>query len=119
MYLKLSTMQFPLYEGDIRLEHPEITEDQTGDTFPIPDGFVSVALDPIPEYDQKSQSIFFNAPEQNNGNWTVSWRIEDLPEEIVKKRIEEQNDLLAGINNNTMIGMPNIDVNGSAPSVIE
>ena len=43
-FIRLSNLEYPLHEGDIRLEHPEITEDQTGDTFPCPSTFAVIEL---------------------------------------------------------------------------
>jgi hypothetical protein len=97
-YIRLSNLEHPLHEGDIRLEHPEITEDQTGDTFPCPPtyamidmthrmanvGFYLVQTDPIPPGDPRNTST--------EGYWQASYNeFEYTPEEIAKiKIISEQ-----------------------------
>jgi hypothetical protein len=80
-YIKLSTLEYPLYEGDIRLEHPEITEDQTYPDFPIPDTYAVVNVPDTPDYDSSKQTIYQSAPEQVNGVWSVQWIIRDLTTE--------------------------------------
>jgi len=72
-YIKLSTMQYPLYEGDIRLEHPEIREDQTYPNFPCPDTFALVEVDPMPEFDAETHTAKPLSPENINGKWVVKW----------------------------------------------
>jgi hypothetical protein len=76
-YLKLSTMQYPLYEGDIRLEYPEITEDQTGATFPLPDDYVLVEQTTPPSFDRATQYVKQLAPIQVNGVWQSEWEVKD------------------------------------------
>lgn len=70
-FLKLSTMQYPLFEGDVRLEHPEITECQTGDTFPCPEDFVKVKEIEYPQIDTtQNQYVIEELPQQIDGVWT-------------------------------------------------
>lgn len=93
MYIKLSTMEFPRYEGDIRLEHPEISEDQTGPTFTCPDTYAPVKYVHTPNYDPKTQEPIMNPPIKNEvGEWMMSWTIVDLsPEEIEERKIFAEN----------------------------
>jgi hypothetical protein len=84
-YLKLSTMEYAFHEGDIRLEYPEITEDQTGATFPVPDDYVSVEQTEPPKYDYKTQYLTQAAPIQNNGVWQSVWVVNDMtPEQVAE-----------------------------------
>lgn len=84
MYIKLSTLEFPRYEGDIRLEHPEISEEQTGPTFPCPDTYAPVIEVQPPPFDHKTQVCESSQPIQDeSGNWKMNWIIRDAtPEEI-------------------------------------
>lgn len=85
-YIKLSTLEYPRHEGDIRLEHPEITEDQTGDTFPCPDTYALVQETSMPSFNPDIQTCFGGAPIQENGVWKMTWIVRNLtPEEIQAK----------------------------------
>ena len=77
-YIKIATLEYPLYEGDIRLEYPEITEDQTGDKFPCPDTYALVNVPDAPEYNEDTQTILESAPTQTNGVWSVTVSVRDL-----------------------------------------
>jgi hypothetical protein len=46
-YINITTNEYPLYEGDIRLAHPEIGED-----FILPSEYATVELEPVPECDK-------------------------------------------------------------------
>lgn len=120
-YLKLSTMQYPLYEGDIRLEHPEITEDQTGDTFPVPSDYVLVDQEEQPKFDFKKQKLSSNYPIQKDGKWIVTWTIVDLTEDE-KQQLDKLDREMMQKHIKTMKHKPvavKTDVNGSPPNVIE
>ena len=71
-YIKKSTNQYPLFEGDIRLEHPEI-----GDEFICPDTYAYVEDAPTPEYDMSLQKIKYGNPVEENGKWLMTFIIED------------------------------------------
>lgn len=82
-FIKLATLEYPRHEGDIRLEHPEILESQTGDTFPCPDTYAPVEfVQPPPTIE--TQTIEMLPPVQDeSGKWKMVWAIRDLtPEEI-------------------------------------
>lgn len=111
-YIKLSTLEYPRHEGDIRLEYPEITEDQTGDTFPCPDTYEKVEWVDPPEYNVKTQLIYEIAPAQVNGVWTMQWDVRDLTEQELAG-IAEQEKILQD-----MSKRPNTDVAGSLPNAI-
>jgi hypothetical protein len=76
-YIKLSTLEYPRHEGDIRLEHPEILESQTGDTFPCPDTYQLVQWVDMPTITEYQQAYEI-APIQQNGVWIMRWEVRDL-----------------------------------------
>ena len=85
MYIKLSTLEFPRYEGDIRLDHRDILESQTGDTFPCPSTYAPVAYVEAPEIDYQTQMTEMIAPIQDeSGNWKMAWTIRDLTSEVIE-----------------------------------
>lgn len=77
-YLKLATLQYPLCEGDIRLEYPEITEEQTGENFPCPNTYVPVEVAPFPSFNKETQIVEATAPIQKNGKWTQGWALREM-----------------------------------------
>lgn len=79
-YLKLSTMEYPLYEGDIRNEHPEILETQTGDAFPLPDGYVKVVHTDPPE---ATDTHFYEKqpPSFDGVQWVITWKQREVTDE--------------------------------------
>jgi hypothetical protein len=105
-YIKLTTMEYPRHEGDIRLEHPEITENQTGDTFPIPQTYALVNWVDPPIYNPETQIVWETTPINANGSWQMVWEIRDLTaDEIIKRQ-----DLI--------LGRSPLAKSGSPPDVI-
>ncbi len=93
MYIKLSTLEFPRYEGDIRLEHPEIPEDQTGPTFPCPETYAPVTVVQPPPFDYETQVCETSQPVQDeNGLWKISWLIRDKTPEEIESYKADKND---------------------------
>jgi hypothetical protein len=85
VYIKLSTFEYPQHEGDIRREHPDISEELTGDTFPCPDTFALVVQTPMP--DTTSTQLAYEAPPvQVNGVWQNVWAIRELTQEEIAAR---------------------------------
>lgn len=82
-FLKLSTMQYPVHEGNIRLEYPEIREDQTGDTFPLPSGYVEVEQTPKPTYSPKTQYLTQSAPVKVGQTWQSVWVVNNMTAEQI------------------------------------
>jgi hypothetical protein len=88
-YIKLSTLEYPRHEGDIRIEHPEIQETQTGDTFPCPSTYALVVPTTAPAFDEATQIAQPQAPVQVNGVWTQQWVVRDLTaQELEAKALE-------------------------------
>jgi hypothetical protein len=114
-YMRLSDMMFPLFEGDVRLAHPEIPESATGDNFPCPSTFVPVINTPAPEYDQTTHKMLCQSAELVNGVWQTKW--EAIPRDFVEEaRIaQEIKQMQARFGGSAA---PNLDAAGSAPNVI-
>lgn len=82
-YIRLSDSFYPLYEGDIRLEHPKM-----GAVFVLPDGYADVAPTAFPPYDQATQTCVRQTPAYENGAWVEVWKVRDLtPQELAAKSI--------------------------------
>ena len=77
-YIKLSTLEYPRHEGDIRIEHPEIQESQTGDTFPCPSTYALVVPTTAPAFDEATQIAQPQSPVQVDGVWTQQWSVRSL-----------------------------------------
>ena len=69
-YIKLSTLEYPRHQGDIRLEHPEI-----GNDFVCPETYAIVENGTIPTYDPSTQQLKENAPFLNDGVWYKNWYV--------------------------------------------
>jgi hypothetical protein len=74
-YLRLSDMMFPLFEGDIRLIHPDIEESLTGDSFPCPENFKAVYYIEEPEYNKDTHKAVISTAEFINCIWQVKWDV--------------------------------------------
>lgn len=86
IYIKISTGEYPRHEGDIRLEHPEILESQTGDAFPCPQTYAQVQWVDRPEININTQMCYELPPTQINGIWTMVWGIRDLTDSEKEER---------------------------------
>jgi hypothetical protein len=92
-YIKIATGEFPLHEGDIRLEYPEILESQTGETFPCPDTYAPLFYGVRPTYDERTQYLHLLAPSQRpNGMWKAEWEVRNLTAEQIEhsQKAEEE-----------------------------
>jgi hypothetical protein len=86
IYIKLSTGEYPRHEGDIRLEHPEILESQTGETFPCPETYAKVQWVDFPEINANEQLFYELPPIQVNSVWTMVWGVRDLTDAEKEER---------------------------------
>ena len=93
-YLKLSTMEFPRYEGDIRAEYPDILDSQTGETFPCPDTWAPVYETPKPETDLSLNNILHATPVQVDGVWRTAWAVVPVPTEVLARNARRKRDEL-------------------------
>lgn len=94
VYIKLATMEYPRHEGDIRGDHPEISEDLTGDTFPCPATYAKVTVAPIPAHDLDNEYCKPKAPELVNGAWVQGWEVLPITEEMrlaMQQALEQMN----------------------------
>ena len=87
-------MEYPRHEGDIRLEHPEIREDQTGDTFPCPSTYGIVEIPPRPTDELETYEYYFmDAPvppghpsnTSTNNNWQMVWVKKTMTDEEIEQ----------------------------------
>jgi hypothetical protein len=84
-YIKNGNTEQIRFEGDIRIEHPEITEDQTGDLFPSIDGYEPVYEIPIPEYNQ-TQTFEISTITKIDGKWVRQYTIRNMTDDEIKAR---------------------------------
>ena len=119
-YIRLSDGMFPLYEGDIRLEHPEITENQTGDTFPCPSGYALVEIDPEPTHNPMEQTIQLLPPLCTNGVWRCEWSpVTELSSEAKAAKEAERATYIASLKTPQSTTLyQNLDAPGDVPNVI-
>jgi hypothetical protein len=82
-YIKLLTLEYPRYEGDIRLEYPEILESETGDTFPCPETYAPVRWVDAPELNAETQTAYELAPVNADGVWSMVWAVRDMTQEEI------------------------------------
>lgn len=100
MYIKLSTLEFPRYEGDIRLEHPEIPVDLTGSAFPCPETYAPVREIPAPTFDPDTQICQPSQPVQDeDGIWKMTWVVTDLTTEEQENLRQAREELEADFGN--------------------
>jgi hypothetical protein len=85
-YIKLSTLEYPRHEGDIRIEHPDIREDQTWPNFPCPDTHALVTPIEFPSYNEETQCVEEIAPVQIEDVWTQQFLMRDLTAEELEAR---------------------------------
>lgn len=105
-YIKLSTQEYPLFEGDIRLEYPEISEEQTGENFPCPETYALVKFVNPPLFNWRTHKLFADKPLETSDGWIKVWKVLPLSEEelIIQKEFLEKNypDLVEEPNNSTI-----------------
>ena len=109
-YIKLSTLEYPRYEGDIRLENPDILETQTGETFLCPETYASVQFIDAPEFNVDTQIAYELAPINNNGVWSMAWAVRDLTQEEI--------DFIAEQKRQQERPFQNLSQQGSQPNVV-
>lgn len=98
VYIKLSTLEYPLHEGDIRAFHPEIREDQTWPNFPLPEGYALVRQEDPPSVVVGEEMCHQTAPVQINGEWVVQWQVvplSDMQKQFLRDRQAERDAAVA------------------------
>jgi hypothetical protein len=106
-YIKLATLEYPRHEGDIRLDHPEIQESQTGDTFPCPSTYALVEQTQRPTFNPAVSKCVEGAPVQVDGTWQTTWVVVLLTQEELDFNAQQEASL-------NLLDQP-----GSTPNVIE
>lgn len=92
IYIDTKTLEFPLYQGDIRARHPSI-----GENFVLPDGYAEVEDPGIPEI-TKGFVLEENVPYQENGLWHRSYFLRAMEEHELKfheAAVKAHNDIIA------------------------
>lgn len=97
-YIKLTTLEYPRYEGDIRLDYPDM-----GEGFVCPDTYAVVNWVDRPSI-ESNQISYELAPEFTDGNWNIVWGIRDLTQEEIDRYKNPRPDQL--------------DLSGDKPNVI-
>lgn len=106
VYIKLSTLEYPRYQGDIRIEHPDI-----GENFVCPDTYAEVLELPLPDINFDNQTCYELPPQKIDGQWTMVWAVRDLTE-------EEKMQIAENIKKLGPKSPQNTDASGSVPNVI-
>ena len=93
-FIKVSTGEYPRHEGDIRLEHPEILESQTGDTFPCPSDYAIVEVTAPPSFNYSTQQVTEGQPEFVDGVWRTTWVVAEAPpQSFVAEETQKLNNM--------------------------
>jgi hypothetical protein len=90
-YIQIETKEYPQYEGDIRLQYPDIPENLTGDEFPCPDTYAKVEWVDLPDHNRNSHFAYELPPVQENGVWKMQWVVRELTDE--EKEVRQTNRL--------------------------
>jgi hypothetical protein len=110
-YINTTTLQYPLFQGDIRLDFPDM-----GDEFVLPDGYAEIVSTPWPEdYDSDLFRVVELAPENVNGVWMQRFDIVAKTETEIEN---EKNFYLEFVKQNNDSASPDLTASGSAPNVI-
>lgn len=104
-YVKIATGEYYFYEGDIRLEHPNM-----GKEFVCPPEYVKVVETPLPSYDDMIEDVIGEA-KLIDDKWTQVWQVVPLsPERIAE--LQAQRDKAFGL-------LMDTTGSGSAPDVVD
>lgn len=77
-YINVDTLEYPRFEGDIRLIHPEISNE-----FVCPPCFMRVEETERPVHDSATQYVIEDNPKKINNKYVQQWRIENYtPDEL-------------------------------------
>jgi hypothetical protein len=92
-YIQLSDSEYPVFEGILRLRFPNITENQTGETLPCPEGYAPVYETELPALDEALFALVEKPPKQINSVWKRQWGYRELTaeERLGKAKRRQQN----------------------------
>ena len=113
-YINLLTLEYPRHEGDIRLEHPEITDEETHPNFPCPDTYAKVEWVDPPSFNKDTQIAYEDAPIQVDGVWKMQWLVKDY----TTQELSEIEAMKAEANALRFSPRPNTDKPGELPNAI-
>lgn len=88
MFINLVTKDFPRYEGDIRLEYPNM-----GDQFVCPSNYAVVEELAQPEFDVSIHNLIYDIPFEENGSWKVGFVVENMPTRAIKEFNKKPSEL--------------------------
>lgn len=86
-YINTENLRYPLYEGDIRLAHPNISFPEN---FVAPDIYSVVQPTAIPTHDTTAYRVEEGAPSNLDGTWVQTWVL--IP--LTKEEMQAQRDFL-------------------------
>ena len=81
VYININTQEYPRYQGDIRLIHPEI-----GEEFVCPPCFVEVKETEQPQPESNNYYVEEDSPKEIDGVWHQQWKQTLLSQEQKYKR---------------------------------
>lgn len=81
-----NVVEYPLYEGDIRLAHPNVS---FAAEFVAPDGYVVVHPSDYPEIDH-TKNVVEGQPVKNGSTWMQNWVVSDASADEIADRVAAQ-----------------------------
>jgi hypothetical protein len=81
-----NAVEYPLYEGDIRLAHPNVSFPAE---FVAPDGYAIVRPSDYPEIDH-TKNVVEGQPVKSGSNWVQNWVVSNASAEEIAERIASQ-----------------------------
>lgn len=81
-YIKLSTMQYPMYIGDIESDPAGV------------DDYAPVEWVSPPNVDTSRYFVRQEQPQQQNGKWVTVWTVQEIPDQLQSKMIRQQRNLM-------------------------
>ncbi len=102
VYIKLSTLEYPRHEGDIRREHPEILESDTWPNFPCPSTYALVEQTPPPSIVVGVETAEQTTPIFKNGQWVSQWIVRALTEQELELQKQLETNNLPVFSNNSI-----------------
>jgi hypothetical protein len=83
-YINTNTLEYPVFEGDIRLAFPNTSFPRQ---FAPPDGYAAVASVPRPNIDH-TQNVVEGAPAETSGSWVQTWVVTSASAQQVADRTD-------------------------------
>jgi hypothetical protein len=89
-YIQISTKKYPCFEGDIRVDHPEIPENKTWPNFPCPTDYAPVEHVDPPIHDRLLHGVYETAPILVGGKWYMTWVVKELTDQQKLEALQGQ-----------------------------